>query len=121
MPTLTHEIIEAAIAGFEGQKHKIDAQIAELRAMLSGTPAAAPVAHTTAPTKAARGGKRKFSAEAIKRMREAQQRRWAKIKGTSESPAQETTAKRRRKMSAAGRKAIAAAQKKRWAMKKAGA
>jgi hypothetical protein len=36
LPTLTKEIIEAAIAGFEGQKQKIDAQIAELRAMLAG-------------------------------------------------------------------------------------
>jgi hypothetical protein len=53
-------------------------------------------------------------------MREAQQRRWASIKGTSESnAAAKTAAKPKRKMSAAGRKAIAAAQKKRWAAKKA--
>jgi hypothetical protein len=32
MQSLTKEIIEAAIAGFEGQKQKIDVQIAELRA-----------------------------------------------------------------------------------------
>ena len=37
MPTkLTHEIITAAIDGFQAQKHHIDAQITELRAMLSG-------------------------------------------------------------------------------------
>jgi hypothetical protein len=114
LPTLTNEIIEAAIEGFEGQKHKIDAQIAELRAMLTGAPAVAPV-----PTKSTRGGKRKFSAAAIKRMREAQQRRWAKVKGTSEPAAAKTAAKPKRKMSAAGRKAIAEAQKKRWAAKKA--
>jgi hypothetical protein len=84
MPTLTKEIIEAAIAGFEGQKHKIDAQIAELRAMLTGAPAVAP---TTVPTKATRGGRRKFSAEAKQRMREAQQRRWGKVKGTAEPKA----------------------------------
>ena len=41
MPTkLTAEIIIAAITGFESQKTKIDAQVAELRAMLSGNPAA---------------------------------------------------------------------------------
>jgi hypothetical protein len=34
---LTNTIIEAAIAGFEAQKKSIDAQIAELRAMLTGT------------------------------------------------------------------------------------
>src|ERR1035437_1066597 len=47
MPThkLTPEIINAAVEGFEQQKLRIDAQIAELRAMLTGTPtepAAAP-------------------------------------------------------------------------------
>jgi hypothetical protein len=114
MATLTKEIIEAAIAGFEAQKHKIDAQIAELRAMLHGTP----VVTSTGPPKATRGGKRKFSPEAIKRMREAQQRRWAKVKGTSDPKATaKTGAKPKRKMSAAGRKAIAEAQKKRWAAK----
>ena len=37
MPThkLTTEIITAAILGFEAQKHKLDTQIAELRALLS--------------------------------------------------------------------------------------
>src|ERR1035437_1537111 len=40
MPThkLTPEIINAAVEGFEQQKLRIDAQIAELRAMLTGTP-----------------------------------------------------------------------------------
>ena len=88
MPTLTKEIIEAAIAGFEGQKDKIDAQIAELRAMLTGTPA---VSAATALTKGTRGGKRKFSAEAIKRMREAQQRRWAAVRGESAPSTPATT------------------------------
>jgi hypothetical protein len=116
---LTDQIIEAAFAGFEEQKHKIDAQIAELRAMLNGTPAVAPA---TVPTKSARGGKRKFSAAAKQKMREAQQRRWAAIKGTgAPAVATKTAAKPKRKMSAAGRKAIAAAQKKRWAAKKAAA
>jgi len=37
MPTrLTNEIIAAAIDGFEGHKKRIDQQVAELRAMLSG-------------------------------------------------------------------------------------
>jgi hypothetical protein len=117
LPTLTNEIVEAAIAGFEGQKHKIDAQIAELRALLTGTAAVAPA---TVLTKSAHGGKRKFSAEAKQRMREAQQRRWSSIKGTGEPKvAAQTVPKPKRKMSAAGRKAIAAAQKKRWAAKKA--
>ena len=35
MAKLTNTIIEAAIAGFEAQKKSIDAQIAELRGMLT--------------------------------------------------------------------------------------
>jgi hypothetical protein len=48
-PKLTNEIIIAAITGFESQKTKIDAQIAELRAMLSAGPAG-PTATPEAPT-----------------------------------------------------------------------
>jgi hypothetical protein len=36
-PRLTNEIINAAIMGFEEQKRRIDGQIAEMQAMLSGT------------------------------------------------------------------------------------
>jgi hypothetical protein len=110
MPTLTREIIEAAVEGLEVKKLRIDRQLAELRAMLRGT-SAAPV-HDPSPDRP----KRKISAAALQRMREGQQRRWAKVRG--EAPALEL-GKPKRKMSAAGRKAIAAAQKKRWAAKKA--
>src|SRR5260370_39960069 len=37
---LTNEVITAAILGFEEQKRRIDGQIADLRALLSGGPAA---------------------------------------------------------------------------------
>jgi hypothetical protein len=50
-------------------------------------------------------------------MREAQQRRWAKVKRET-APVAEVP-KPKRKISAAGRKRIAEAQKKRWAAKKA--
>jgi|tagenome__1003787_1003787.scaffolds.fasta_scaffold17128409_1 hypothetical protein len=50
-------------------------------------------------------------------MREAKQRRWAKVKRNT-SPVAEVP-KPKRKISAAGRKRIAEAQKKRWAAKKA--
>jgi len=114
MPKMTPEIIEAAIDGLESKKHHIDQQIAELRAMLKGESAAA------APVKGRRGGRRHFSPEALQRMREAQQRRWAKVRGSS-AAASAAKPKAKRKMSAAGRKAIAEAQKKRWAAKKAAA
>jgi hypothetical protein len=113
MQSLTKEIIEAAITGFEGQKQKIDAQIAELRGMLNGV-------GSNSPTEPKSETRHKFSAVTLKRMREAQQRRWAKVRGVS-APATPVTKslKPKRKMSAAGRKAIAEAQKKRWAAKKA--
>jgi hypothetical protein len=109
---LSPEIINAAILGFEAQKTLIDHQIAELRATLSGS-SAKPAATPEVPTIK----RRKFSAAARKRMKEAQQRRWAKIRGDSEPTAAATpeSPKPKRKMSAAGRKAISEATKKRWA------
>jgi hypothetical protein len=116
MPSLTKEIIEAAIDGFEAQKQRLDVQLAELRAILNGGP--------TSPTQESTAGKtkRKVSPEALKRMREGQQRRWAKVKGElpqAEAQAEATAAKPKRKLSAAGKAAIVAALKKRWAAKKA--
>jgi|ERR1700733_6936506 hypothetical protein len=122
MAKLTNAIIEAAIDGFEAQKQRIDNQIAELRAMLTG----APKATEEAPAKETR---RKFSAAARKRMREAQQARWAKIKGTASVPtakvpatkAPAKAAKPKGGLTAAGRKALSIAMKKRWAAKRAAA
>ena len=82
---LTTQIITAAIAGFEEQKRHIDAQISELRALLPGGPV-----ETAATPEAAPRKRRKFSAAARRRMKEAQQRRWAKIKGESEPSAPAT-------------------------------
>ena len=59
---------------------------------------------------------RHFSPATIQRMREAQQRRWAKVRGHSVAGPKP---KAKRIMSAAGRKAISDAAKKRWAMQKA--
>jgi hypothetical protein len=111
-PKLSPQIINAAILGFESQKTRIDDQIAELRAMLSGS-SAEPAAAPEAP----RVKRRRFSAAARRHMKEAQQLRWAKLKGESEpsAPATPEAPKAKRKMSAAGRKAISEATKKRWA------
>ena len=114
MPThkLTPEIINAAIEGFEQQKLRIDAQIAELRAMLHGGPTA-----TAATTEAPKGKRRKMSAAARKRIGDAQRKRWAESKKESEpsSPVAPDALKPKRKLSAAGKKAIADATRKRWA------
>lgn len=110
---LTPDIISAAIAGFEQQKLAIDAQIAELRALLPGG-RTQPVA-TPAPTE---GKGRTMSAAARKRIGAAQRKRWAKSKGATATPA---VSKPKRRLSAEGKAAIVAALKKRWAAKKAGA
>src|SRR5260370_31644018 len=118
MPThkLTENIILAAIEGFESQKQKLDAEIAALRAMLSGgstEPAATPEAPTLK--------RRKFSAAARQRMKTAQQLRWAKIRGEAEPPAPTVPEppKAKRQISEEGMKRIIAATKKRWRLAKA--
>jgi hypothetical protein len=111
IPRLTKEIVEAAIFGFEEQKRKLDAQIADLRVLF-------PNGHGTARPNAPAPKKKGMSAAGRKAIAEAQQR-WAAQK----AGAQVATApkKAERKLSAAGRAAIVAALKKRWAAKKAAA
>jgi hypothetical protein len=119
MPTqkMTNEIIAAAIEGFEAQKTRIHEHIAKLRAMLSSGPA-----ESATMLEAPERKRRKFSAAARKRMKEAQQRRWAKIRGESEPPlAAPKPAKTKRRISEAGMKRIIAATKKRWRLQKAAA
>jgi hypothetical protein len=107
MATLTKEIIEAAISGFEAQKQHIDAQLAELRALLSS--AAADSAPRSQPTDRKQRGR---SAAGRKAIAEAQRKRWVAVNGKSVEPKAEK--KPKRKLSAAGRAAIVAALKKRW-------
>src|SRR5262249_43381366 len=111
LPKLPTEVVNAAILGFEEQKRRIDAQIAELRAMLIGAPAEVPEPHT-----AKKRGRRRMSAAGRKAIAEAQRKRWAAKKAEA-SPAR--AAKPKRKLSAEGKAAIVAAVKKRWAAKKA--
>jgi hypothetical protein len=114
MPTLTPEIIEAAIDGLEAKKQRIDVQIAELRAMLS--PSGNGSAPAPEPTVRKRRG---MSAAGRKAIAEGQRKRWAVAKSRSLST--ESTKKPKRKLSAAGRAAIVAALKKRWTLKRAAA
>ena len=117
MPTkLSNEIITAAIEGFEAQKTRIDAQIAELQAVLSGGPTAA----ATTPEVPTRKRKR-FSAASRRKMAMAQKARWAKIKGKSEPPAPAKATKPKRRISKEGMARIVAATKKRWRLQKAAA
>ncbi len=113
---ITNEILAAALEGFEAQRMRLDAQIAELKAILSGD--------STKPAKTAAPSKRRrtMSAAARKLISDAQKKRWAALKGHSESPSQKVIPaipRKKRKLSAAGRRAIAEAAKKRWAKVKA--
>src|ERR1039457_2484953 len=110
MAHLSQEVIEAAIEGFESQKKRIDAQIAELRALQNGN---APAAKPEAPQK-----KRGMSAAGRRAIAEAQRKRWAEAK--TEAPKAKPV-KKKRVLSAAGKANIVAALKKRWAAKKAAA
>jgi hypothetical protein len=110
MPTskLTNEIIAAAVEGYEAQKIRIDGKIAELRAMLGGSP------EGTAASEVPATKRKKFSAAARRKMALAQKARWAKIKGESE-PAPQKAPKAKRQISKEGLARIVAATKKRWA------
>jgi hypothetical protein len=119
MPTkLSNELILAAIEGFQSQKKQIDSQITELRQLLNGHRAES-TGETVTPVRK----RRKFSAASRRKMREAQQRRWATIRGEKTKPTAPASKspKPKRRLSAAGRAAIIAATKKRWALKRAGA
>lgn len=84
-------------------KEKIDALQAELAGLLGGT-AANP------------GGKGKFSAAGLARLRAAQKARWARVRAAQPAA---TVRKARRNMSPEGRARIIAGQKARWAKVKA--
>ncbi len=120
MAKISNSILEAAINGFEAQKKAIDVQIAELRSMIGGGPARDDEQDASPERK-----RRRFSAAARQRMREAQRLRWARIRGGSPAggaqPAAKSAGKGKRRLSAEGRKAISAAMKKRWAARKAAA
>ena len=106
---MTQEIITAAIDGFEAQKKRIDAQIADLRQALTGNGAGGVAASEPVH------GRRKMSAAARNRIADAQRKRWAAMREGSGQPATSHAVKPKRTISAAGRKAIIEATKKPWA------
>src|SRR6516164_7894629 len=113
-PKLTKEIVDAAIFGFEEQKRRLDAQIADLRGLF-------PNGHGTArpnPPARKKGG---MSAAGRKAIAEAQRKRRldaqiADLRGLFPNghgtARPNPPARKKGGMSAAGRKAIAEAQRK---------
>ncbi len=119
MPTkFANEILAAAIEGFQAQKQRLDAQIAELRQLLTG--GSPELAATPEPAHK----RRKMTAAARKRMAEAQRKRWATAKKQPPSApevAKPAAKKPKRKLSAEGQQRIIDATKKRWAAVRAAA
>jgi hypothetical protein len=110
IPKLTNEIVDAAIFGFEEQRRRLDAQIAELRAMRNGGNGAS---HAEPASNRPR---RRMSAAGRRAIAAAQRKRWAALRNGAPEKAPKRA---KRKLSAAGRAAIVAALKKRWAAKRA--
>src|SRR5215831_12459257 len=111
MPTrLSKEVLNAAIEGFIEQKKRIDAQIADIRQIMSGGSA-----NGAAPAKRTRG----VSAATRARISAAQRKRWAQAQQAARSQtahvAAPTPVRKKRRLSAAGRLAIIAATRRRWA------
>src|SRR4051794_37635487 len=97
MPTLTIEIINAAIVGFEEQKRRLDEQIAELRSLLPGaTPSGATPSVATPSSEPTNGTRRKMSAAGRKAIAAAQRKRWAAKKAEGNgAPAKSEKPKRK--------------------------
>lgn len=108
------ESLNGIIEQLEKQRSAIDKALLALRE-LDGF--GAPVTAASPSSEAVTGVRMKRSAAARQRMKEAQQRRWAKIHGESEQPLPVITPEepKKRKISPEGLKRIAAATKKRWA------
>ena len=112
---LTPEIVSAAIVGFEQQKLHIDAQIAELRSLLTGGHAEAATTLEAPITK-----RKKFSAASRRTMAMAQKARWAKLRGESEpTQAAAPPTKPKRKLFAAAKAKLVANLKRARAAKAA--
>jgi hypothetical protein len=114
-PKLDHSILEMAVRGYEAERDRISAAMAEIQVKLgqhgaSRPKAAAAGSDHTAPKK------RTMSASARARIAAAQRARWQAYKKAKAEPAQAQSEKpKKRKLSAAGRRAIQLATKKRWA------
>lgn len=83
MPTkLNHELLTAALIGFEKQKADLSARIAELKQMLGGRAQEPAVKAAAAPARK----RRRLSAAGRKAISEAAKRRWALKRAEAEKP-----------------------------------
>jgi|CZKX01.1.fsa_nt_gi hypothetical protein len=116
-PKVDSTILEMAIVGYQSERERISAKIADIKERLGqrgpGRPKAT-VAAAAETDHAAPQKRRTMSKSARARIAAAQRARWAAQKKQQAQPA--TPAKpKKRKLSAAGLKAIREATKRRWA------
>jgi len=84
--SVSPDILEAALAGLEAQKQKIDNQIAQIHRMLPARRIGGSLKRVTRPVAPIVGHiqsqkpKRKMSPEARKRIADAQKKRWAAVR-----------------------------------------
>ena len=109
--TLNPTILNAALQGLELEKQRLEASIAEVRALLGGR-AAASVKSTPTAQSQGQPKKRVFSAATRKKMAEAQRRRWASARKAAEpvkKAAPKATKKAAKKAAPAAKAAAASA------------
>ncbi|MGA2589098.1 MAG: hypothetical protein ABSH32_04215 [Bryobacteraceae bacterium] len=104
-------ILEMAIVGYENQRERLTARIAEIKAQLGQAGPGRPKATVTGSDHVVPQKRRKMSKSARARIAAAQRARWAAQKQQQAVPEKP----KKRKMSAAGLRAIREATKKRWA------
>jgi hypothetical protein len=104
-------ILEAALAGLETQRNRIDEAMRQIRSQLGIRGVNRPTISTDGTQQAP--PRRTMSAVARRRIGLAQKKRWAARAERTEVP--KSPEKPKRKISAAGKKRIAEATRKRWA------
>jgi hypothetical protein len=118
-PTVSHDLLNAALHGLESQKITIEAHIAQVRSLLgTGPKRRGRPPKSAQATDVAEPKKRHFSAATRRKMAAGQRRRYAALRGetaTTTTTKQVAATPKKRTMSAAGRKRIADAARKRWA------
>src|ERR1035437_9794248 len=74
--TIDHSVLEMALVGYEWQRNRIEAAIAEIQAELGQDGPSRSISTATASAEPKATGKKRFSAAARKRMAAAQKKRW---------------------------------------------
>src|ERR1022692_1580107 len=88
--TIDHtSVLEMALVGYEMQRNRIEAAIAEIQAELGQGGPSRSISTATASAEPKATGKKRFSAAARKRMAAAQKKRWHLLKA-KKAPAKKT-------------------------------